>query len=816
MITKQTYLREKRKLEQRFRAEQRGHDYLQNHSDLIDSLVKSVVETHSKGFGLAVFATGGYGRKELFPFSDLDLLLVFDGEEKQTGEQLVSIILRDLWDTGLDIGHQVWSFQELTRLSLEQDQFVLALLDLRPLVHGEDLGDRVLSELVPSFLKSNREALCARIVELAVSRHQEFEDTVYQLEPDLKLSPGGLRDLQIGKWLSRLTGRSQLPGYSATEIESSEEFLKRLRILVHLLAGRNDNRLTHKMQGRVRKYIGYRAVSAQSGVEALMKEYFLNARISYAFCKAMLKVAASGDQDKGVEKEPGTLKIESMSALLELFLEEGHELSDSTRQSITEALPSLSATLHFPSMREGIKAIFRPRPGLYKTLSQMYELGVLELLFPEFGSIRAQVIWDFYHRYTVDEHTLLAIRNVELLASAGSGEDGRFKTLLQDTVDGSLLTIALLFHDVGKGGAGQHSDKGARMAARAMRRFRFAGEQIDTISFLIQHHLAMSAVIFKRDLEDALVVSRFADLIRDPELLRLLTLLTYADIKAVAPRTLNQWKRDLLWQLYIATHRKLTLGYGEERVEEEGLGDKVFQELGSDVDREKLEKFVEGFPARYLRNTQPAEIYEHYRMAQRLDTGRPVQTRITKDNGYYELCVVTVDKPYLFAKIAGLLSYFEMNILRGHGFSNKQQIILDFFRFIDSGGHFRRIHERTRFQELLDKSILDELSMEKLLQGKEESVLFRRPAPGFEPTVYFEDEHSDRFTILEIVAPDALGLLYRISREISHLGCDIELALISTEGEKAVDVFYLCHQGSKLSKQLKQDLSNRILQAINQ
>jgi len=444
----------------------------------------------------------------------------------------------------------------------------------------------------------------------------------------------------------------------------------------------------------------------------------------------------------------------------------------------------------------------------------MYSLGVLELLFPEFGSIKAQVVWDFYHRYTVDEHSLLAIRNIELLADTQNSEDGRFRTLLADTVDPSILTLALLFHDVGKGRGGQHSDQGARMAARALRRFRFEANEIDTIVFLIQNHLAMSSVVFRRDLEDDQVISRFADLVRDPEVLRLLTLLTYADIKAVAPGTLNEWKRDLLWQLYIASYRKLTLGYGDERVEEDDIGEKLLAKCDSEVDLKKMERFLEGFPSRYLRSTAPDEIYQHYRMAAQLNDAQPIQTRLLKEKDYYNLCVITPDRSYLFAKIVGLLSYFEMNILRGYGFSNRQCTILDFFQFFDSSRHFNRLPEKIRFQKLLNQAILGEVSVARLLQGKEASVLFRRVAPRFDPSLYFEDEHSDRFTILEIVAPDALGLLYRISQQISHHGCNIELALISTEGEKAIDVFYLSNRGSKLSAQLKEDLGNRIIQAI--
>ena len=811
---KQSYLDQKRKLEETFLTHQDCHLYLRDHSSSVDSLVKSILETYSGKSELAVFAIGGYGREELFPSSDLDILFVFEGGNA-TAETIISSVLHVLWDTGLDIGHQVWNLQELEALDLDRYQFALALLDIRPIGTASDLGDYVTSSLLPKFLAANSENLTSKIIELTASRHREFDETIYQLEPDLKLAPGGLRDLQVGRWLTRLSGTRRFIKFSTEEIENSETFLKRLRILIHLMARRNDNRLTHIMQDRVRKYVGYRGASPRSGVESLMKEYFQSARICHGFCLAMIRFAEPKEDLEGLRESRSKPKFKNMAELLKRFLEsieEGRPFTDFTRQAVTAALPGLSSALHFPSLRETVKALFRPRPGLYKALSEMYELGVLELLFPEFGSIRARVIWDFYHRYTVDEHTLLAIRNVESLADGTSEEDGRFKALLKDAVDPSMLTLALLFHDVGKGRGGQHSDQSARMAARALKRFRFEAPEIETIVFLIQHHLAMSSVILKRDLEDEQVILRFSDLVKDPELLRLLTLLTYADIKAVAPGTLNEWKRDLLWQLYIGVYRKLTLGFGEDRVED--VGELLLASLQDQGKREELEQFVEGFPSRYLRNTPPSEVYEHFRMAQRLDPEHPIQTRLLQDKEYYELWVVTPDRSSLFAKIVGLLSYFEMNILRGHGFANRGQTILDFFQFLDSGGHFRHLHEKTRFQQLLNQAIAGEISVEKLLRGKEKSVLFRRAAPSFEPSLYFEDEHSDRLTILEIVAPDAIGLLYRISREISSLGCDIELALISTEGEKAVDVFYLCHEGSKLSTRLKKDLSNRIFQAI--
>jgi [protein-PII] uridylyltransferase len=501
--------------------------------------------------------------------------------------------------------------------------------------------------------------------------------------------------------------------------------------------------------------------------------------------------------------------------LIELFarsLDEGRPLSDPLREKIGALLPGVSANLNYSSLREAIVELFSPRPGLYRVLSDMYELGVLEMLFPEFSDTKARVIRDFYHKYTVDEHTLIAIREVEKLTDEVSSDDGRFRKILDDSVSPALLTLALLFHDVGKGRPGRHTEQSSRLAAAALRRFRFPESQQEMILFLIRHHLAMAALVFRRDLEDPDVVDGFANLVSDTEQLRLLTLLTFADIKAVAPGTLNEWKKDLLWQLYVNTYRKLTLGYGEERIEEEDIGEKLIAGLEPDLDRQVFEKFLEGFPTRYLR-AKPREIYEHFRLSTELSADCPVQTRIWKRRNFYELCVITPDRSRLFARIVGLLSYFDMNIFRGYGFSNRSQTVLDFFQFFDPQGRFRHSSERRRFQELLCDAVREEVSIETLIESKEKSVLYRREHAPFESSVYFNDDNRNRFSIVEIIAPDCLGLLYRISREIARLSCDIELALISTEGEKAVDVFYLTHQGTPLCKELKEELTERIIQA---
>jgi [protein-PII] uridylyltransferase len=788
--------------------------FLDGHSDLIDELVAGLAEPFLRDHEFCVMATAGYGRREQFPQSDVDLLVVHDFPRPETAEEVVGPFLHHLWDTRLALGHQVWSLSEFGGLRLDDFEFVLALFDCRRVAGAERLGRKVSEEILPRFIEENRHALIDLGAAATRSRHERFSHTIYQLEPDLKEAPGALRDHLAATWLCRLSGEPDHLPYGPSEIRNAHRFVKRLRVLLHLRHGRSDDRLTHPMQEKLAADMGYAGAGAESSVESLMKEYFLNARVLAGYWAAMLHAARP--EESRIPLSPEELPpLDSMEAVLEVFgrsLDEGRPLSAAVRTAVASGLAGLSENLRYPSLREPVMDLLRPRAGLYRALSDLYELGVLELLFPEFGTIKARVIRDFYHKYTVDEHTLIAIKSVEDLIT-GEG-DPRFGTILRDTVDPSHLILALLLHDVGKGRGGTHTDESARMAARAMRRFRFEREEVNTIVLVIRNHLAMSAAIFRRDIEDDEVVRRFADLVEEPEKLRLLTLLTYADIKAVAPGTLNDWKKDLLWQLYLETYRKLTLEFGEERIDEEDVGERLLRGLEPDLDPFDFERFLEGFPTRYLRTTPAPEIYEHYRMSTRVSRENPVETSLQRRRTFHELCVITPDRSRLFAKIVGLLSYFEMNILRGFGFANRRQTILDIFQFADERRVFRHPEERERFRTLLRKAVVDEISVRELLRGKEESVLFRRTQPRFEPTLYFEDEHSDRFTILEIIAPDALGLLYRISSEIARLECDIDLALISTEGDKAVDVFYLCHRGGKLSPELQRNLAERIVRAI--
>jgi len=792
--------------------------YLKDHTELVDELVRQVSRPFLEEETFAVLATAGYGRREQFPQSDVDLLIVHDFSRKSQAEGAIGPFLNQLWDCRLVLGHQVWSREDFGTLSMDDLEFVLALFNARYIAGDKAMAEAIMERILPDFIASHHQQLIDEIVRLVRQRHEKSNNTIFQLEPDVKEAPGGLRDHLAATWLERLVGDPPFLAHSAQEIESAHRMIKRLRILIHLQHGRTDNRLTHELQEQLAPQFGFHGRNIRSDVESLMKKYFLNARVISGFCSSMVHAACPHDSVRPLQLED-LPSLDTAAGILEAFSlteNEGRPLSAKARATILKSVPGLETRVRYAELSEQVSDLMRPRGGLFRLLSEMYQLGVLELLFPEFSTIKARMIRDFYHKYTVDEHTLIAIKAIEDLATGESSADQRFAAVLRDSVHPELLVLALLLHDVGKSQEGMHAKESARMATRALRRFRFDRQAIDQVNFLIREHLSMSAVIFRRDLEDDQIINRFADLVQDPERLRLLTLLTYADIKAVAPGTLNDWKKDLLWQLYLETYRKLTLEYGEEKIEEEHIGDKLIRKLEPDLDPEDFERFLEGFPIRYLRTTPPDVIYEHCRMSSRISADNPVETLIKKRKTFYELCVITPDRKRLFAKIVGLLSYFEMNILRGFAFANRRQTILDIFHFSDERRAFRHAEERDRFLNLLHRTVADEVSVQTLIRGKEESPLFRRTTPRFAPSLYFEDEHSERYTIMEIIAPDAIGLLYRISTEIAALACDIDFAIISTEGDKAVDVFYLSHQGGKLSEESKSNLTERIKKAIEQ
>jgi [protein-PII] uridylyltransferase len=443
-------------------------------------------------------------------------------------------------------------------------------------------------------------------------------------------------------------------------------------------------------------------------------------------------------------------------------------------------------------------------------------------MLPEFGAITCRVVRDFYHKYTVDEHTLLAIRTLERLAAPASpggpqprGRE-RFASLLQDLERPELLVLALLLHDVGKSRDQEHVSESVRLARGIFERLALPPESREVIEFLIANHLQMSTVAFRRDTEDPETVRRFAALVGVEERLKMLCLLTLADVSAVSLETLTPWKEELLWRLYVDTYNQLTLGYGDELIDRNQS--ELAQLLGAhhaDLPAEEISRFLEGLPRRYLQLFNREAIERHVRLARDIHPDA-VHVSLERKGSAWELTVVTMDKPFLFSNISGVLSSFGMDILRGHAMTSPNGLVLDVFQFTD-GERFLELNPdaRDEFVAVLNDVVSGLVDVTVRLRGREQSLVHRRTS-RVTPVVHCDNHASQRYTIVEIVADDALGLLYRISRVMSQQGCDVDLVLISTEGHKAIDVFHITQAGAKLPAAAQDVLAARLQRLLEE
>ena len=530
-------------------------------------------------------------------------------------------------------------------------------------------------------------------------------------------------------------------------------------------------------------------------------------------------------------KEFGHEPAEDPDVVLQVFAamaQTGCRLGRDAEERLSQGLPLLSAHLEEgPTLWHHLRGVLT---GFYAgdALRSMHALGVLELLIPEFHGIDALVIRDAYHRYTVDEHTFVLIDTLHGLETAQKGAQNgartgakgewavRFGSVLRELPHPELLYIAALLHDTGKGrSTGDHARESTRMAESVMARLELDGYESGLVVSLIANHLEMSAAL-RRDIFDMETVRAFAGKVHTPEALRMLLLFTYADINAVHPDALTPWKAENLWQLYIATANYLDRSVDDERLgaqEESELVHRVVALLPGQ--KEAVGEFLDGFPERYVLTRTPEQVRAQFKMATRFAED-PVQLEFRYAPTVSELTLVTRDRPQLFATIAGVLAAWGMNIVTADAFSNRQWVVVDTFRFTDT---FRTLEMNASEHEAFVKSVHDvltgEVSLEKLLSGRRRG---RRKAPlmEVETRVDFDDEASSHSTLLEVVTQDTTGLLRALSLTLAAHGCNIEVALVDTEGETAIDVFYVTRNGSKLDKNEERVLRRALVQAIEE
>jgi [protein-PII] uridylyltransferase len=867
-------------------------------SAAVDELIvglwtQAVVESPVLGRGIAVLAVGGYGRRELFPYSDVDLLYLLDGKVSEAEiKQPIRRISQQLWDCGLRLSPTSRKRSEAERFDTENAEFTIALLDHRLLTGDEAVYRRMAEVGFPKMLERENKALAAGLAQLTSERHAKYGDTPFHLEPSIKDCPGGLRDVHVCAWLERLAdmgrgtklaqadgaggglaggglaGGGMARGGLASDREEFRQavgFLFTVRCFLHYRHERDDNTLDWHSQdaaaamgiGMGARRLEQLADPAAEGVEAAywMRLYFRHARSVERCLTQMLEEAAGNKPRKmhwtasakaafakarrGAEPAAVGFRVTGGRAVLDgaaqgagdpamdpdvvlqLFAamaRSGCGLERGSEERISQALPLLSAHLEegpalWRHMQEILLGFFAG-----KALRMMHTLGILELLIPEFHGIDALVIRDAYHRYTVDEHTLVVIDTLHGLEQAQTGQmsvwAGRFGGILRDVQHPELMFLAGLLHDTGKGrSSDNHALESAQMAENVAGRLALDTYESELMLGLIRNHLEMSAAL-RRDIFDLETVRAFAAKVQTLEALRMLTLFTYADIQAVHPDALTPWKAENLWRLYLAT-----ASYLDRSVDDERVGVRIGKELVDRVAallpgrRADVEAFLAGFPERYLRTRTPEQVRLHFDMAERL-ADDPVQIEFRHAPGSSGITLLARDRPLLFADMAGALAAWGMNIVTADAFGNLQGVVVDNFRFTDT---FRTLEmnasEHAAFVASIHDAMAGKLSVEKLLSGRRRG---RRKLPKVvvEARVDYDDEVSSHSTLLQVVAQDIPGLLRAISLALAERGCNIDVALVDTEGETAIDVFYITRDGAKLDAAEQKELKQALLAAM--
>ena len=818
-----------------------GRDAQARYAARMDEVVQQLVEAarvHTSR-PLVVCALGGYGRRTLCLHSDIDLMILFEHTIGRDEERFVNAVLQPLWDLQLVVGHQVRELADFDELDTGNTEFLLSALDARPIAGDDQLFAR-LQKRVATVVSEDHARSIDALLELIEQRQLQFNGTIYQLEPDIKNAPGGLRDIAAIRYLQTLGGERQegARARSAATVLEAEDFLLQIRGILHAEGGRDANILTHELQERVADALGYPGDTIRQRVEALMGAYFRQARtIARELARAQRAARMPADTTpptpvgRHFEIAADGIRFADPAAagarpslwpeIFRLALADGCPVSEQALDCIEQNLAQYTADdfAGTEAERQQIRTLFHPRPGLYARLSEMHDCGLLNKIVPEFAAVHCRVIRDFHHKYTVDEHTLLTIRGLETLWNPLTPGRKRFGALLEELRTPEVLTLALLFHDIGKAVDVDHAQESVRMARTALDRLEISAEARQTIEFLVRNHLAMSQVAFRRDLDDPHVVAQFAHLVGTEELLKQLCLMTLVDVEAVSSTILTPWKEELLWRLYVETYNHLTLGYGDELVPQDPAGlAVVIAGRPDDISESELTDFLAGLPRRYLALFGLASIYRHVRLARGIRRDE-AHAFLENHDDVWELTIVTLDKPYLFSNVAGVLSYFGMDIHRGQAMTTPGGLVLDVFEFSDEQGFLRQNPGATQeITRMLDRVVAGWVDVPGLLRGRESSVLFRRRHPE-PPRLHFDNEHSQKYTVLEIVADDAPGLLHRISRVVSEQGCDLDLALIATEGRKAIDVLHLTKAGKKLVEHDRNSLKHgleRVLEAADE
>jgi [protein-PII] uridylyltransferase len=792
----------------------------------------------------SLLAVGGYGRGELFPYSDVDVLLLFDQAPNPAQQQAIERFVGQLWDIGMEIGHSVRTVEECVTEAAKDITIQTALLESRHVAGNRTLGKALLDAMraaldVPQFYR-------AKVLEMR-QRHIKFEDTPYSLEPNVKESPGGLRDLHVILWIARAAGFGTsfadlatcglITAAEARRFTRNEHFLKRVRIALHEAAGRREDRLVFDLQTQLAEYFGFKADKKRRASEYLMQPYYWSAKSVVQLTSVVLQNmerAILQTQDQSAQPltdefciREGTLDLtrpdvfdKRPGAILDAFCQmaqhkELKDFSPTLARAMAHARDRIDHKFRKnPANRTRFMDLIKMPEGITHTLRRMNAHSILGRYLPVFRRIVGQMQHDLFHVYTVDQHTLMVVRNVRRFQIADHAHEYPFCSQLIANFDKPwLITVAALFHDIAKGRGGDHSVLGMADARKFCRDHGLSRDETSLVVFLVQHHLSMSKIAQKQDITDPDVIKSFAQLVKTERRLTALYLLTVADIRGTSPKVWNAWKGKLLEDLYRTTRRVL----GGEKIDPNAeLEARKLEALRilrlyamPEGAHEALWKTLD--VAFFLRHDPQDIAWQTRNLLGRIESPNPVvRARLSPAGEGLQVMVYVPDQPALFARICGYFDGAGFNILDAKIHTTKTNRALDTFIVTDVGraSHYRDIIS------LIEHNLAAHLQAQAPLAAPRKGRMSRQsrnfPIP---PAVDWRPDERGQYALLSITATDRTGLLYSVAGVLNDYKVNVHMAKIMTLGERVEDSFLV--DGPILSNPKTQlELEQKLLEVL--
>ena len=842
---------ERTRIENRHRFGIGGTEIVEEYTHLADNVIQRIYQTSiqggliSKEMPLAILALGGYGRAALNPYSDIDVMLIYDNSKLSTSqiEPFANQLIAMLWDVGFDVGHSCRSIKECIKATYQDLFSKTSMIEARYITGSKSVHQQFQNQTSKHFYKRQSNKFIAQTIRDWNERHQSYGSTIYLQEPNIKESVGGLRDFHTAIWvaavrygikeLADLAKRKIVPSPVAEACEASLDFLWRLRNELHYVTKRRTDQLAFEVQQTMAKNLGYSDEGNILAEEAMMRDYYLHAEHLFEFAKliidlvkykakpgvrALNRLRSEKLSDgflvsrKEICFQPGSSGFSTdPTRIMKLFVHRqrlGYRVGADVRYEIAANLSLIDED--FRRTRENARvflSILGNSTRVAETLRRMHRWQVLDRYLPEFGKIRSLVKYDRPHQYTVDEHTMYALENLEAKTLAGMKDGKYFIEMLNSLEKPELLRLAILFHDVGKGidGPGDHDERSVTAAKTMLRRLGLPEADRETVLFLIERHLDMSHTARQRDLDDPATVEQFAKLVGNEQNAMMLYLLTFADIRAVSADIWTEWSAVLLRELFQRTVKFLR---GESyRLRLDELKNEVTALIGPSVGEEMIQQHFEMMPDQELVGNSPGFISNQIQLVHQLGE-KPIAVSCFRETETRTLIgICTRDMRGTFRQITGVLASENANIMSAEIETRNDGLVIDAVNLTDeTSGKNLSLEQRKRIIRALEGVWDGRVDVEAAIQRQEDTHSQSADRRTVSPTISVDNSGSSLATIIDIRAQDRVGLLYAISDTFYNLNLDIRIAKITTEGFTAMDSFYVTEEnGYKITNAQRLD-----------